>query len=362
MQLRTFSGLPLETFLDRIVCGGGYYLGTLTCKPPEGYSLERLLFFLCGIEPLLELFFCPQHFQGDYSAWVKYQLASFRPEKLALPGPEAAHYFKNNVAFEPLLDGFFTGRTEDVEISSYVLAGFYRQELARQRTREGPAYSKQTGKDLLDGLSTHAFKMAPDAAYNLWGRAIKVAGRPGEELRRAFLTGGYHWFFSDADFVAFISSEETYKGASGPDKKLIYAALEARRYLFEGNDNARALMKILAGPLEAWSKDYITLSRQKSDILSVLHAVEPDQLRKIMDAINAQLGMADRSLFYIADFGPAKEADFKGFDAKLDAIVEIINKKYRTAETLPDLWQDPHFKFLYLMSALWFKHCTSSGI
>ena len=351
--------MPLATLLDQVVCGGGHYLEKLACKPPAGYSLERLLFFLCAVEPILARFFCPQYFQGSYSAWVKYKLASFRPGKLTEPGPEAVNYFKQSVAFEPLLEQFFSGKTEDVEVSSYVLAGAYRQQLARLRAKEGETdYVKQTGQLLMTGLQTHTFRMQPEVAFNLWTKALKVSGRPGEELRRAFLTGGYQWFFTDADFISFVNSAETYAGTSGPDKKLIYAALEARRYLFEGNDNARALMKVLAGPLAAWSKDYITLARQKSDILSVLHTAEPDQFRKIMDAINAQLGMADRGLFYIADFGPAEEADFANFDAKLDAIVDIINQKYRTAQTLPDLWQDPHFKFLYLLSALWFKKCA----
>jgi len=364
MQLKqkTFSGLPLETFLDRVVCGGGHYLEKLACKPPEGYSLERLLFFLCGIEPLLQLFFSPQHFQGRYSDWVKYKLKSFRLENLTAPGPEAIQYFKREVAFEPLLDLFFSGKTDDIEISNYLLAGFYRLELSRLRTKEGEEYLKQTGPKLMAGLEAHTFKLQPEAAFNLWNKAVKVSGRPGEELRRAFLKGGYHWFFNDTAFISFVNSPETYAGTSGSDKKLIYTALEARRYIFEANDNARALMKILAGPLAAWSNEYLTLARQKSDILSILHTAEPDQIRKIMEAINAQLGMADRTLFYLADFGPAEDTDFTGFDIKLDLIVDLINKKYHKTETAPDLWKDPNFKFLYLMSALWFKHCLASKV
>lgn len=68
-------------------------------------------------------------------------------------------------------------------------------------------------------------------------------------------------------------------------------------------------------------------------------------------------------LFYVANFGPAEEADFAGFDSKLDVIVRIIAEKYSKTENLPDLWQDPKFKLMYLLSAMSFKAlCAPFGL
>jgi hypothetical protein len=357
MADKLLNGLPLSALQDGVGCCGGYYLNTLRALPPEGASLERLLFFLCAIEPLLQRFFCPQHFQGSYSAWVKYKLSSYNLAALKPPTPEQTAYFAGNIAAKPALADFFYCRTQVIEVEDLVLAGFYRRRLAALKSKAITPYKGQKGPGLMAGLEKGEFRFAPADAFSFWARARAVEARPGEQLRTNFLKGGYHWHFSDKDFREFAVDAGTYAGFGAPEKALVFDAVATRRYLFADEETARRLWAVFAGPLNNWSAAYLALANQKQDLLGVFRQTDPKQLKATLDAALRQLNAVTAGFFYAGNYGPTEDEDFRGLDTALDAIALLIEDKYRKAAALPDLWQDDYFKFLYLVAALWFKHC-----
>lgn len=357
MQPITVNGLPLEAFFSRVVYNGEFYLKTNLLQPPQGCSLERLAFLICAVEPLFQLFFATQHFEGAYSTWVRHKLKALPgPSRLTAPDKEAAAIFMQNVAYLPQIEVFLRAASPDIPLEGYVSLARYRTERARFKTLEQLPYKDQRGKTLTSALASHALEFKPGTAYALWRKFLTIPDRLGDDLREAFLEGRYHLTFSDQEFMASMFALADCPGLNSRLTGIVYSDLVMRSALFNNDDTARKLGRLFAGPLRAHAADYAALPKN-IDLLSLFSLEDPAHMRKLLEDISGDLSTGWKDFFYIADYGPSEDRDFEGFDEKLDQTVTHINQQYREAETLPDLWQDPQFKFLYLMSALWFKHC-----
>ena len=357
MKQIIINGLPLDSFSGRVVNNGEFYLKTKALLPPEGFSLERLAFFICAVVPLFEFFFTTQHFEGEYSIWVRRKLKTLpAQDRLALPDKEAADIFMKNVAFLPQIERFLRAAVPDISLEGYISMAGYRAEKFRFKALEKEPYKGQRGKELISGLAQHRFTFKPGEAYGLWQKFLPVPGRLGDDLREAFLEGRYQLAFSAAEFMEFIFALDSCPGLNARLTGIIYNGLALRSGLFNNDEGARRLGRLFAGHLRAHAAEYAALPKN-IDLLSVFTLEDPSRMRKLLEDISGDMEAGWKDFFYIADYGPSEDRDFEGFDEKLDQSVTFISQQYQNAETLPDLWEDKYFKFIYLMCALWFKHC-----
>jgi len=351
------NGLSWDKLSGCTVNNARFYLKTRRLRPPEGCSYERLAFFICALEPLLELFFASQHFEGEYSVWVQRTLAALPGEKeLKVPDGGGVKIFDETVADEPKISAFLRGLVPDLPMDGYVALAPYRAERARLKLKEKVPFAAQRGKALTAALKSHTLVFKPGGEMSLWKDFLAETDRLGEDLREAFIEGCYHLNFSNQEFKDFTYAIRTCPGLNAHLLGLIYGAVATRSSLFSNDTDARRLADIFAGPLLPYAQDYA--SRPKDiDLISLFSLEDPVRMKELAKNIAGDLQSGWRDFFYIADYGNAEARDFEGFDQKLDQSVSFIRSQYRQAETLPDLWEDPYFKFIYLMTALWFKYC-----
>ena len=354
------NGLSWDKLSGCTVNNARFYLKSRRLLPPAGCSYERLAFFICALEPLLELFFASQHFEGEYSIWVQRTLAALpRKQELKVPDADGVKIFNETVADEPKIGSFLRGLVPDIPMDGYVALAPYRAERTRLKTKEKVPFANQRGKALTDALKTHSLAFKPGSELPLWIEFLTIQNRLGEDLREAFIEGRYHLNFSNQQFKDFIYAIQTCPGLNAHLLGLIYEAVAMQSSLFSNDTDARRIADIFAGPLLPYAQDYASHPKD-IDLISLFSLEDPARMKELAKSIAGDLQSGWKDFFYIADYGNVEARDFEGFDQKLDQSVAFIRSQYRQADTIPDLWEDQYFKFLYLMSALWFKHCCNS--
>ncbi|KAF0125882.1 MAG: hypothetical protein FD189_1303 [Elusimicrobia bacterium] len=355
MSAIIINGIPWDKLHGRTVNNARFYLKNRRFRPPEGYSYERLAFFICALEPLFELCFAPQHFEGEYSVWVERTLGALPGEaQLTLPPESAIKEFMTSVADAPAVEAFLACRVPDIPMDGYVGLAGYRSLRKKLASGEIVPFGGQRGATLLNALRRHELKFPSGGEFRLWKEFLTLPGRPGEDLREAFIEGGYQYNFAATEFKDFVFGVPDCPGLNAGQLALIYNSVLLRSSVFLGDEDSRRLADVFAGPLASYAADYAGRPRDV-DLISLFALEDPAQMKELAKNIAGDLESGWKDFFYVGGYGEAEARDFEGFDQKLDASVSFIRSQYRKAESLPDLWEDRYFKFLYLMCALWFK-------
>lgn len=348
------NNVDIDDFSTKFICNSEFYLIEKKYLLPENYSLERLLFLICAIEPLLELFFALQHFSDKYSSWVKKKLRII-PENLQKPDQSFISYFEENIAFSPEIKRFLKNETEDIDIKKYLSLSEYRNKILQLKQKEKVTYNNQKGKELINGLENHIFKLESKKILEIWNDFIKLTGKAGDDLRKAFISGGYPLVLDDNDFREFIFNLKNINILDSSSKERLYSFFKMRIDLFKEEKDAKKIAELFTGIFSHYKDDFYKSKKDDIDLISLFN--QGDKLTEIIPKISKDLENHFRDFFYISDYGYIDEKEFKNFDILLDSIVEMINEKYLKEKKLSDIWQDVNFKFLYLMCALWFKYC-----